>query len=171
MIDTNTKAMLTSSKVGFMFYVLMAAIMFTACDKTRVMDENSQIDGYKWDYKDAKAFTTEIKDTSLNYNLYINVRHSFQFEWRNMWVNIKTKFPDGKEFNKRVNLVLSEPDGHWFGDCTGDNCYLQIPIQLNAWFPQPGQYTFTLTQDMRVNPIGFVKSIGMRIETADKAKK
>lgn len=139
-------------------------ILLTACDKTRLFEENQQVNDYKWNYTDAKTFAAEVTDTTAHYNIYVNVRHSFQFEWRNVWVKIQTTFPDGKTLEKRVNLVLSEPDGHWFGSCLGDNCDLQVPIQQSALFPQPGKYSFKLTQDMRVNPLGFIKSVGLRIE-------
>ena len=160
----------TNSYVAILLLVCTITLGLSSCDKARLFEENQQISNNSWDYKDAKTFTTEISDTSQNYNLYVNVRHSFQFEWRNVWVNIKTIFPDGKSFDKRVNLVLSEPDGHWYGDCLGDNCDLQVSIQNNAFFPQKGKYTFIITQDMRVNPLPFVKSVGMRIEKAGVAK-
>lgn len=156
----------TNSYIAILLLVCTITLGLSSCDKARLFEENQQINNNSWDYKDAKTFVTEINDTSQNYNLYVNVRHSFQFEWRNAWVNIKTIFPDGKTFDKRVNLVLSEPDGHWYGDCLGDNCDLQLSIQNNAFFPQKGKYTFIITQDMRVNPLPFVKSIGMRIEKA-----
>lgn len=148
-------------RVAFIIFVVS---IFSSCNQNKVMEENQQITSYSWDYSDKKTFNAEIKDTTQNYNIYINLRHSFNFEWRNLWVNIETTFPDGRQFEKRINLVLSEPDGHWNGDCLGDNCDIQIPIQTNAFFPLTGKYTFTISQDMRVNPLGFVKSVGMRIE-------
>lgn len=160
----------TNSYVAGLLLTLAAVLILSSCDKARLMEENQQISNNSWEYKDAKQFTAEISDTAQTYNLYVNVRHSFQFEWRNVWVNIKTVFPDGKTFDKRVNLVLSEPDGHWYGDCLGDNCDLQVNIQNNAFFPQKGKYTFVVTQDMRVNPLPFVKSVGMRIERTGEEK-
>ena len=153
---------------GFKFglFALLVALTFTSCDKARVFEENQQITDYKWKYEDAKTFVANIKDTTQHYNLYVNVRHSFQFDWRNAWVKITTTFPDGKSFDKRVNLVLSEPDGHWLGDCLGDNCDMQVAIQQNAIFPKPGKYTFKIAQDMRVSPLVSIKSVGMRIEKA-----
>jgi gliding motility-associated lipoprotein GldH len=161
----NYRQIITRS--GFQFSILLA-LAFTSCDKLRIMEVNQQIAGYKWDYADPKTFEADIKDTTAHYNLYINVRHSFQFDWRNAWVKIETTFPDGKSFEKRINLVLSEPDGHWLGDCLGDNCDMQLSIQQNAIFPQAGKYKFKITQDMRVNPLTKIKSIGMRIEKAGK---
>ncbi len=157
---------LSGSKLLFGIYILIASLMLSSCDKTRIFEENQQIKDYKWDYNEPRTFVAEIKDTTQHYNLYVNVRHSFQFDWRNAWVKITTTFPDGKSFDKRVNLVLSEPDGHWLGDCLGDNCDMQVLIQQSAIFPKPGKYTFKITQDMRVNPLTAVKSVGMRIEKA-----
>lgn len=153
--------------VGFMRLFALAIfvmLVVAGCNKNNVLEENAQINDYKWAYTDGKTFTTEIKDTAIKYDLYVSVRHSFNFEWRNLWINIETVFPDSTKFNKRVNLQLSQPDGHWYGDCLGDNCDLEIPIQLNAYFPQPGKYTFTITQDMRVSPLNYIKSVGMRIQ-------
>lgn len=147
-------------------FVLLAVVtvILSSCDKTRILEKNEDIKNHSWAYADVKTFEAQIADTSLTYNIYINMRHSFTFEWRNAWVDIETVFPDGKKFHKRVNLPLSQPDGQWFGDCLGDNCDIRVPIQSNAYFPQPGKYIFKLKQDMRVNPLQNVKSIGMRIE-------
>lgn len=148
----------------FFALVCLGTMVFSSCDKSKVMEENAQLKNYAWSYEDAKMFTAEIKDTTANYNIYVNVQHSFQFEWRNVWVNIETTFPNGKVYERRVNLLLSEPDGKWFGDCLGSNCDIQIPIQQNAFFPLIGKYTFKISQDMRVSPLPYIKSVGMRVE-------
>ena len=87
-----------------------------------------------------------------------------------MWVKIETTFPDGKKYERRVNLLLSDADGVWHGDILGDNCDIIIPIQANAFFPELGKYSFRISQDMRANPLSYVKTVGMRIEkyTAQK---
>ena len=145
---------------------------FTACSTNAVMEEQQQIKENQWDYADSKTFTAQITDTVQHYNIYVSVRHGFNFEWRNMWVKIETTFPDGKTYERRVNLLLSDADGVWHGECLGDNCDMLIPIQDNAFFPQTGKYTFKVSQDMRVNPLPNVKTIGMRLEkyTAPKAQ-
>ena len=154
-------------RLGFFIFLLsFCSVFLSSCDKNRLMEENQQVTNNLWNRNDAKTFTAQITDTTRHYNLYVNLRHSFNFEWRNVWVEISTVFPDGKRLQKRVNLVLSEPDGHWFGKSLGDNCDMQVQIQQSAIFPQPGKYTFKIAQDMRVNPLVAVKSVGMRIEKA-----
>ncbi|MBL7777234.1 MAG: gliding motility lipoprotein GldH [Chitinophagales bacterium] len=151
-------------KLCFLAFVAVLSLTLNSCDKSVIKEENQTVDGNQWSYDNPKLFAVTITDTTQHCNIYINIRHSFQFEWRNMWVNIETTFPDSTVYSKRVNLPMSEPDGVWYGKCLGDNCDLQVPIQQNAVFPQMGTYTFKIKQDMRANPIGYVKSVGMRIE-------
>ncbi|MFN8309520.1 MAG: gliding motility lipoprotein GldH [Chitinophagales bacterium] len=146
----------------------MAVMLFTSCDRHRLYETNIPVKGEQWDYSDVKSFSFEVKDTSKAYNLFINVRHSFEFEWRNMYVQIATQFPDGKKMQKRVNLPLSEADGKWFGDCFGDNCDVPVMIQHDAHFPAVGTYTFSIAQDMRVNPLNRIKAVGLRVEESIK---
>ena len=67
-----------------------------------------------------------------------------------------------------LDVYKRQADGHWFGDCLGDNCDIQVSIQQNAFFPLTGKYTFKITQDMRVNPLPYIKDVGMRVEQAAK---
>ncbi|MBK8659303.1 MAG: gliding motility lipoprotein GldH [Bacteroidetes bacterium] len=154
----------------FLWSLAAVVLLLSSCDQRRVMEENQDVQDYQWNYSDTKVFTAEIQDTTTQYNIYVNLRHAFQFEWRNLWVNIETTFPNGKVYERRVNLLLSEPDGHWYGDCLGDNCDIQVSIQQNAFFPLTGKYTFKITQDMRVNPLPYIKSVGMRVERVQPEK-
>lgn len=153
-------------------YTLLAwiTLSLSSCDSNRVFEDNQSVQDEKWEYADAKSFTYEATDTTTKYNLLINVRHSFAFEWRNVWVKVYTQFPDGHKTESRVNLQLSEPDGHWYARCIGDNCFIAIPIKQKIKFPQTGKYTFTIAQDMRVNPLPLIRNIGFRIEKAEKIK-
>jgi gliding motility-associated lipoprotein GldH len=154
----------------YLLLIGLSALSITACDPNRLYETNTPIANEKWTYSDSKTFVVDVTDTSTRYNIYINVRHSFQFEWRNMYVQVSTQLPDGKKLDKRVNLPMSEPDGKWYGSCLGDNCDLPVLIQQDAKFPMIGKYTFTVRQDMRANPLEKIKSIGLRIERAAPPK-
>lgn len=160
----NTREIQTAF-INALAYLLISTFFFS-CNNNSVLDKFETVENMKWTYDDAKTFEAEITDTTVNYNIDVQLRHSFQFEWRNLWVNIETTFPNGKVYEKRVNLQLSEADGVWFAKCLGDNCDIQIPIQQNAFFPLTGKYTFKISQDMRANPINYIKSVGMKIEKA-----
>lgn len=136
----------------------------TGCNFNRVYDHNLPIHNQHWEYQDMKKFEVAITDTSARYNIFVQLRHHFQFEWRNLWVKVGTRLPDGRELNERVNLILCEADGRWFGNCVGDECTILIPLQTRVIFPDTGTYTFTLTPDMRVNPLPHITRVGLRVE-------
>lgn len=160
---------MSKSKLLLQFIIPMLLCgALVSCEKNYILEQNQPLKDCSWNYKDTQTFTAEIKDTIINYDIYIHMRHGFNFEWRNVWVKIETTFPDGREFEKRVNLVLGEADGRWLGNCLGDNCDIRIPIQQSAFFPYLGKYTFKITQDMRTNPLGAVKSVGMEIQQSKK---
>jgi gliding motility-associated lipoprotein GldH len=151
-------------------FALAFTAMLCSCNQNVVFDKNLDIENESWNYSQPQIFKVNIEDTASRYNIYVNIRHSFHFEWRNLWVNIETEFPDGKKLSKRVNLLLSEADGKWFGECSGNNCFIQIPLQENVIFPAVGSYTFTIRQDMRMNPLQNIRNVGLKVEKTLNSK-
>ena len=149
-----------------LFFLLSLLFLFTSCDPDRVFDENEKIPDSIWNKDFTPEFTANVEDTSLLYNVYINIRHTSFYQWRNLWILVTTTFPDGQVFDKKVALELANKEGKWYGDCLGDICDLQIPIQEKAYFDQSGEYTFKLQQIMRTDNLPLVMSIGLRIEKA-----
>jgi len=144
----------------------LLVIGLTGCDTKRVYEENTDIPKYIWNLDFKPEFTVNIIDTTLLYNIYVNVRHTKFYPNSNLWIFITTQFPDGKKMEKRVELTLADKEGRWQGDCLGDICDIQLPIQQNAFFETPGNYTFQFAQIMRTDNLPFVMSMGLRVEKA-----
>lgn len=149
-----------------LFLILPVLILFclASCQDKAVYDTYRTVKGNSWEYTDTMTFDVHIEDTSQHYNLYVNLRHNFYFDWRNVWVKVITIYPNQKAEISSVNLPLSEADGAWYGKCSGDICDIRVGIQENATFPQPGNYRFMILQDMRQNPLPKVMNVGFRIE-------
>ena len=158
------------SRIGLGFAIVFL-LSLTACDQNRVFEEYKSVKGGSWKYDDSIQFKINIEDTAQRYNLFVDVRHNFYFDWRNLWVKVITEYPNHKTELASVNLSLSASDGVWYGKCSGDICEMRVGIQENAIFPQKGTYTFTIIQDMRQNPLDKIIDIGMRVEKYEKDKK
>ena len=143
---------------------LLFSFVLSSCTDDTVYDEYKNIKNNSWDYADSIKFEVAIEDTSEHYNLYVNLRHNFYFDWRNIWVKVITIYPNNKTEISSVNLPLSEADGKWFGKNSGDICNVRIGIQQNAVFPQKGNYKFIILQDMRQNPLPKIIDVGLRVE-------
>jgi gliding motility-associated lipoprotein GldH len=123
--------------------------------------------GMQWGYNQPVSFEFEIADT-LPKNVYVNVRHSFYFGWRNVWMKMALTFPNDSVYEMPLNIQLSQPNGKWFGKCSNDICFYQYPLPdfSNYSFSDTGKYLVKLTQDMRQNPLPEIISIGVRVENA-----
>ena len=150
--------------VFLIYCLLFTAIFFSACEKSRVFDKNISLEKEGWFYGEKQNFEVSILDTNTTYNLYINVRHTDEYPYNNLWVNMTTVFPDSTVQENKVSVVLSESNGEWIGTCVDGICYNSVLVQSNFLLNQKGKYTISLEQDMRMNPLPFVLSIGVKLE-------
>lgn len=146
-------------------WIACLLIGLAACtEDNALLDRTTDLKAQQWFTADSLSFDFEVSDTVHPFTIYVNVRHSAQYEWQNLWVQLSTLQPDGTETNQRVELPLSEPDGRWYGDCRGDICFHRVTVQPAAFFPMAGTYTLRLSQLMRENPVEHLLGMGIRIE-------
>lgn len=149
------------------YYLLPVIGLFfilSSCEQSRVFDKNVSLPKQGWFYGEPKIFEVEILDTAKSYNLYINIRHTDEYPYNNLWLKLITTMPDGTVRSNNVNVEISAATGEWSGNCVDGICYNVVLIQHNFSLPQKGKYQFTLEQDMRMNPIPYIMDIGIRVE-------
>jgi gliding motility-associated lipoprotein GldH len=83
---------------------------------------------------------------------------------------VGTIYPDGKKASSRVEIMLANNEGKWYGEGLGDIWDYRVQIQENAFFNQPGNYVFTIQQNMRQDPLPGIMAIGLRIENSGLKK-
>ena len=152
-----------------LLFLIWAAI--SGCGPNYVFLEKHETTEGQWAYEDTIDFKVNISDTLAIYNLYLEVEHSTDYAFQNLYANIYTQFPDGQRLKKLVSFELANKGGIWLGQCSQNFCTLNIPIQQGAFFNEPGEYLFTLEQHMRINPILGVKSFAFRIEETGEQRK
>jgi len=161
---------------GFFKFITASALsafiilFFTACEKNRIYEKNITIEEYRWDSKAVVSYKIDIIDTSVLYNIYINVRHADLYPFQNIWLVIGTQYPDGTEASRRVEIMLANDEGKWYGEGLGDIWDYRTLIQENAIFTQQGVYVFTLEQNMRQDPLPGIMAVGLRIENSGLKK-
>ena len=144
--------------------MLILLSMLAACDTSRVFEKNEPVPVLGWGYDDSRSFSVKIDDTLQAYNLYINVRHTTDYSYNNLWVKLQTTLPDSSMLEDDIELTLSEPTGEWTGNCLDGTCLNSVLVRSNVHFPSAGMHTFTLTQDMRVSPLRHIMDVGIRLE-------
>lgn len=150
-------------KINFLL-ILMFALLFVACDKNRIYEENRVVDKGIWNIDNRIRFETTISDTNLRYNVFLNVRNSMQYPYSNIYLFLDTRFPDGRIARDTIDCMLADYDGRWLGTGVGSVKFNQFLFQQGVSFPQKGTYRFDIQQAMRVNDLIGIHDIGIRIE-------
>lgn len=159
------------SKANIPIWLGMFALSFwVGCGDTFDFEKTYTIDEGGWEYEDAFDYNLTIQDTTVIYNIYLELSHSDTYANQNLYVQIHTKFPSGELLKEQISLELADKTGKWNGNCSGKQCTVRIPIQQGAFFNQAGQYTFTVEQFMRKNPLQGVHSVALLLEDTQQKR-
>lgn len=148
--------------------ILWIAWLTLGCDTNAVYKEYTDIEEGKWYIKNAPSFTFEIKDASVPYNIYYNLRNSLSYGYYNLYLTRYLRDAGGRELESRLDeLLLMDPKtGKPNGDGLGDLFDHKFLMKRNYRFPKPGQYTMQIRQYMRQDPLLNILSVGITVEKA-----
>lgn len=150
------------------FILLASCFILPACGTVDVFEKNATIPRQSWSsgYKPEITFTVEPKDTTARFNIYIVIRHTDAYRYKNIWLNIHTESPGGVVQNHPLNLQLATDNDGWLGSGMDDIFEHRIlitpphsPERLSA-----GTYRFKLENIMREDPLKNVMNVGIRLE-------
>lgn len=146
---------------------ITACFLFHSCKTIDLYEKSVAIPGHAWksDYKPSFKFI--IRDTSTAYQLFVVLRHNNKYQFTNIYINLLTRQPGTDTVQMaRYDLNLANEQG-WLGTGMDDIYEHRIPltpISGEFYFRKPGEYTFTLEQLMREDPLENVLNAGLRIE-------
>lgn len=136
-------------------------------DPKAVLDQNTEIVNRNWSYVNKIKYDVTIDDTTIAYNICLNLRVTADYKYSNLFTLIgEGKSGTAKLHYTRYEFKLANPDGEWLGQGSGNLYSYQIPFKTNYHFPTKGTYHFEIEQNMRNNPLHEVSDVGLRIEKA-----
>jgi gliding motility-associated lipoprotein GldH len=145
----------------------------TSCSKNVVYTQYQQIDeNTGWAKSNLLKFDFEAKDTNQLYDVYINVRNTETYPFRNLFMFLHTTYPNGTKITDTVECILADDRGKWLGSGMGNLFDNTILFKKNARFHQLGKYNFAFEQAMRfgdkntLDPLPLISDIGLTIEKA-----
>ncbi len=154
-------------KIKQLVFFLFASILFFSCDRARIFEKNQDIPETGWKADNVLKFDVDIKDPATPTNFYINVRNADGYPYGNIFLFIKTKFPNGKMSDDTLECILADEKGKWLGNGLGDIYDNQILFKKNVRFPIAGKYTFEIQHAMRSDVIPLIMDVGLRIAKAE----
>jgi len=148
----------------FFFLSLFLLAGIVSCDRKRVFESYIKLDEKGWNKDSVVVFHVQLKDTTRNHNLYVNIRNKGTYPYSNLWLFLTIGSPDGTMRTDTVEFSLAEPSGRWKGSGIGGLHDNQILYKSSVYFPRKGQYIFKIKQGMRDNVLKGIRDIGIRIE-------
>lgn len=142
-------------------------LLFAGCDSTRVHEVNVEFADKTWNIADRVTVDFEIKDTTLRYNVYFNVRNSLDYPYSRLFIHYAIVDPKNVVLEKKMvsNYLFDQKTGEPFGESgIGDLFDHQFPLIKNYKFQQIGLHKITFEQFMRKDTLEGVMAVGARIE-------
>ena len=147
-----------------LFLSLLPAFIIS-CSNIDLFEKQSQIPDQQWLYANVPEFTFHIDDTASLYNVYIVLRHTDLYNYNNIWLRIGSKVPGDSTHFQNINLRLANDAKGWEGTGISDIFEVRKAISPGPLaFKTSGDYTFSVAQIMRENPLKYILSVGIRVE-------
>ncbi len=141
----------------------MLAVTTLSCDRNTLFSDNYRIDDRQWSMYDPARYTCTIGDTVSTFNIDLSVRTSTDYPYRNMYLFIVTTFPSGTIVTDTLQAMITDERGKWLGRGAGDLRELTIPYKTNVFFPEEGEYHFSVIHGMRDTLLKGVYDMAMTI--------
>lgn len=153
---------------------ILAALASGGCRPGPEYQDHFTIPGNAWksDFRPEFRFEIAGSDTATPYQVFMIIRHTADYRYQNIWVNLDSKAPGDSTWTlNRAELTLAAPNGQWLGRGLGGIYEQRVPVNTianPAYFRRAGAYAIRLTQDMRDDPLADVITVGIRLEKLPK---
>ena len=111
--------MLLSNKKLFATLLVLVSLII-ACETIDVFEKNVRIPNHEWSNSYQPQIEFEIRDTTSLYNIYVVLRHTDAYRYKNIYMNIYTQLPGDSVLKQRLDLLLATDDKGWLGSGMDD---------------------------------------------------
>ena len=152
--------------------VLIAGIVLSSCDSNQVFDEYKTVPN-KWNKDSIISFNITPPDSTKAYNLFVNIRNTSAYKYRNLFLIVDMNFPNGKVIKDTLEYEMAKPNGELLGTGFADVKENKLWYKESVIFKETGEYKVNIQHAMRKNgdvegidELEGVTDIGFRIEPA-----
>lgn len=136
----------------------------SSCNDHVVYEQLTTIPNDTWTYENAITFNVPITDTNQLYNIYLNIDHTTDYYYQNLYTFIQTTYPSGRTVGNPLTFDLADKLGKWHGNCQKEQCHYTIQLQRAVNFKELGDHKITVQQYMRKDSLEAIGAIGFLLE-------
>jgi len=142
--------------------ILLTLYSFCSCTTIDLYEKTVSLPGHEWksDYK--PEFEFSISDTVSLYKVFFVIRHSEEYNFKNIWINLYSQQPSDTLRKAQYELQLATNEG-WLASGMDDIYEHRLPL-TNPVKLRAGKYKLITENIMREDPLEHVLNVGIRIE-------
>lgn len=164
-MDTRSKKIKSNPQKFIIAIAIIGITAFnTACNDLNVYAKQKFFPAQEWSAGDSLIFSFNITDTISRYHVFVVLRHTDEYAFNNIWLNITSQPPQSTASKQMLDLKLADNSNGWLGAGMGDIFEHKVKITGAPLQLKKGDYVITLQQTMRENPLKHVLNAGIRIE-------
>ncbi|MBK9073502.1 MAG: gliding motility lipoprotein GldH [Flavobacteriales bacterium] len=153
--------------------VLLLAVALLACGRPEIYQSDVPLPESGWVRGLRPTFCFGITDTVTPHDVFIDVRHTGDYAYSDLYLFVDIIAPDGRILRDTVECLLADPMGRWYGRGTGfvfaDRFKAHVLYKLGDRFPRTGRYCLRMEQAMRTDTLHDVLDIGINIAPSQAA--
>ena len=97
-------------RTKYLLLAFVGLVLVTSCDSSAVYDEYKSVPN-KWHKDSIASFKFEAPDTLNNYNLYVNLRNTDDYQFSNLFLIVELNYPNGKAVKDTLEYKMAAPSG------------------------------------------------------------
>lgn len=145
-------------------WVFSIVVLLSSCMDMPYYSESKSVDVSGWLSTDTIELRFTINDPSDRFNGSIDLRHTGDYPYSNLYVFIDITYPNNKHRIDTLECVLADNRGRWYGSGLGDMVSHRIEYLDEIQFPLEGDYQMRITHGMRRDPLEEITDLGLRLE-------
>ncbi len=151
---------------------IVLLVLVTGCTDRVVYQSDIPIPAGSWNRDLRPEFSFEVMDTVNRHDLYIDIRHTGDYPFQDLFLFVDLSGPDGRHLRDTVECLLADPGGRWYGKGQGfifaDRIQAHVLYKMRNRFPASGRYTVQLEQAMRTEELKGVLDVGISVERSQQ---
>lgn len=126
----------------------VAVIILMACQESEQFFDSKKTEGF-WHKDSIVDFSFKAPDTTDNYNFYIHVRNTKDYNYSNLFLITSMQFPYGKTVVDTLEYEMAFKDGRLMGEGIGSLKYNKLWYKEAIKFSEVGEYKLNIRHAMR----------------------
>lgn len=145
-------------------FFISIIVVFISCDNSIVFEQYKNFENQEWHTDSLIRFDYNITDTISTYKLVLNIRHSVEYEYQNLFL-----FVISDSSTDTIELLLADKSGKFLGRGIGDIREGRKNLVTGKKYFKKEKQTIKIEQAMRygsaekITNLKFIEAIGISV--------